>query len=122
MSPPDCHGLRAVDFSAEFECDQIINNRCSIILDVIITDTPVIVTSNADCLFESLNDSFMSTTINIVQAASKVSFSCKIYVKSLVDWNGIFNYLSDLNWPCIYRQDDCITSLRPALLEIIDKR
>ena len=45
----DCHGLKALDFSPESECDQIIHNsthRSGNCLEFIFTDTPGIVAGN----------------------------------------------------------------------------
>ena len=49
VSPTDCHGRRALDFSTESGCDQLIHRSTHIsgnILDLIFTDVPGVVSSN----------------------------------------------------------------------------
>ena len=49
ISQTDCHGLRALDFSSESGCDQIIHgptHRSGNCLDLIFSDTPGVVAGN----------------------------------------------------------------------------
>ena len=51
-----------------------------------------------------------------------ISFSCKIYLKSQADWDGILNDLRELDWPDIYRQVDFVASMNDGFERIIVRR
>ena len=93
VSNTDCHGLRALDFSSE-------SGNC---LDPIFTDTPGVVAGNAGNPIGTSDHCYISAIIKTEHAVPDISFSHKFYLKSQADWDGILNYLSELDWPDIYR-------------------
>ena len=46
----------------------------------------------------------------------------KFYLKSQADWDGILNYLHELDWADIYRQVDYVASMNDAFERIIVRR
>ena len=89
VSPTDCHGLRALDFSSESGCDQIIRrptHRSGNCLDLIFTDTPGIVAGSVGSPIGTSDHSFVSAIIKTEQAAPEICFSRKIYLKSQAGW------------------------------------
>ena len=125
MSNTDCHGLRALDFSSEPGRDQIIHNsthRSGNCLDLIFTDTPGVVAGNVGSPIGTSDCCYISTIIKTDHAVPDISFSCKIYLKSQADWDGILNDLRELDWPDIYRQVDFVASMNNAFEGIIVRR
>ena len=125
VSPTDCHGLRAVDFSTESGCDQLIQrptHRSGNTLDLIFTDVPEVVTSNVGIPIGTSDHSFVSAVIRTEQVVPEVCSSRKIYLKSQGNWDGILRDLSQLNWPHYYHQDHPIEPLSNIIVEILDKR
>ena len=99
VSPTDCHGRRAVDFSTEAGCDQLIQrptHRSGNILDLIFTDVPGVVSSNVGAPIGTSDHTFISATINTEQHVPQVTSSRKIYLKSQGNWRGIKNELLQL--------------------------
>ena len=85
VSPTDCHGLRAIGFSTESGCDQLIQrptHRSGNTLDLIFTDVPGVVTSNVGIPIETSDHSFVSAVIRTEQVVPEVCSSRKIYLKS----------------------------------------
>ena len=62
------------------------------------------------------------TRPKVEHAVPNTSFSCKIYLKSQADWDGILNDLHKLNWPDIYRQVDFVASMNDVFEGIIVRR
>ena len=94
--PTDCHGLRAIDFSTESGCDQLIQrptHRSGNTLDLIFTDVPGVVTSNVGIPIGTS----VSAIIRTGQVVPKVCSSRKINLKSQGNWDGILRDLSQLN-------------------------
>ena len=88
VSPTNCHGLRAIDFSTESGCEQIIRkptHRSGNTLDLLFTDVPVTVTSNVGSPIGTLDHCFASAYIKIEHAVPVISSSRKIYLKSQAD-------------------------------------
>ena len=105
VSPTDCYGLRAIDFSTESGCDQLIQrptHRSGNTLDLIFTDVPGVVTSNVGIPIGTSDHSFVSAVIRTEQVVPEVCSSRKIYLKSQGNWDGILRDLSQLNWPHYY--------------------
>ena len=50
------------------------------------------------------------------------AFSCKIYLKSQADWDGILNDLRELDWPDIYRKVDFIALMNDGFERITVRR
>ena len=118
----DCHGLRALDFSSESGCDQIIHNsthRSGNTLDLIFTDTPGVVAGNVGSPIGTSDHCYVSAIIKTEHTVPDISFSCKIYLKSQADWDGILNELRELDWPDIYRQVDFVASMNDRFERII---
>ena len=125
VSPTNCHGLKAFDFSSEAGCEQLIHkptHRSGNCLDLVFTDVPGVVACNVGTPIGTSDHSYVSLAIKTEQAVPDVSFSRKIYIKSRADWDGILRDLSTVNWPDIYRQVDSITSFNAICTEILDKR
>ena len=125
VSPTDRHGLRALDFSTESGCEQLIQrptHRSGNTLDLIFTDVPGVVTSNVGSPIGTSDHAFISAIIRTEQDVPEVSSSRKIYLKSQGDWDGVGSDLTLLNWPHYYHLDDSIESLSNAFVEIIDRR
>ena len=124
VSPTDCHGRRAIDFSTESGCDQLIQrptHRSGNILDLIFTDVPGVVSGNVGVPIGTSDHTFVSATVKTEQVIPEVVTSRKIYLKSQGNWRGVENDLSNLNWPHFYRLDDAIEPLSAAIEEIIDR-
>ena len=125
VSPTNCHGLKAFDFSSEAGCEQLVHkptHRSGNCLDLVFTDVPGVVGCNVGTPIGTSDHSYVSITIRTEQTVPDVSFSRKIYIKSRADWDGILRDLSVVDWPDIYRQVDSISSLSAICNEIIDKR
>ena len=125
VSPTNCHGLRAQDFSTESGCSQLIQrstHRSGNTLDLIFTDVPGVVSSNVGCPIGTSDHCYISAIIKTEQNIPEISISRKIYLKSQGDWTGVLNDISLLNWSDLYRQDDSIEPLSNAFGEIIDRR
>ena len=125
VSPTDGHGLRALDFSSESGCEQIIHkstHRSGNCLDLLFTDSPGVVAAVVGTPIGTSDHSVISATIKIEQSVPDVSFSRKIYIKSRADWQGISNDLSVVNWPHIYHQPDSVLALNDCIVQIIEKR
>ena len=92
ISQTDYHDLRALDFSSESGCDQIIHNpthRSGNCLDLIFTDTPGLVAGNVGSPVIGTSDHcYVSAIIKTEHAVPDISFFCKIYVKSQPDCDG----------------------------------
>ena len=100
ISQTNCHGFRALDFSSESGCDQIIHNpthRSGNCLDLIFTDTPVVVAGNVGSPIGTSDHCYVSAIIKTEHAEPDMSFSCKIYLKSQADNDGILNALCELD-------------------------
>ena len=124
VSPTDRHGLRAIDFSTEAGCDQLIQrptHRSDNTLDLIFTGVPGVVTSNVGSLIGTSDHTYISTHIRTEQVVPEISSFRKIYLKSQGDRNGIQRDLSQLNCPHFYLQDDFIEPLNNVFVEIIDR-
>ena len=122
ISQTDCHGLRALDFSSESGCDQIIHNpthRLGNCLDLIFTDTSGVVAGNVGSPIRASDHCYVSAIIKTDHAVPDIPFSLKIYLKSLADWDGILNNLRELDWPHIYRQVDFVASMNDGVERII---
>ena len=81
VSPSDCHGLRAIDFSTESGCDQLIQrptHRSGNTLELIFTDVPGVVTRNVGIPIGTSDHSFVSAIIRTEQVVPKVCSSRKI--------------------------------------------
>ena len=125
ISQTDCHGLRALDFSSESGCDQIIRNpthRLGNCLDLIFTDTSGVVAGNVGCPIGTSDHSYVSAIIKAEHAVPDISFSCKIYFKSQADWDGILNDLRELDYPDIYKQVDFVASMNDGFERVIVRR
>ena len=82
VSPTDCHGLRAIDFSTEAGCDQLISrptHRSGNILGLIFTDVPAVVTSNVGSPVGTSDHTYVSAHIRTEQTVPEIS-SRKIYI------------------------------------------
>ena len=124
VSPTNCHGLKAFDFSCQAGCEQLVcrpTHRSGNCLDLVFTDTPGVVACNVGIPVGSSDHCYVSATIRTEQAVPDVSFSRKIYMKSRADWGGILHELSIINWPDVYRQEDSIASFNDICTRIIDK-
>ena len=124
ITQTDCHGLRALDFSSESGCAQIIHNpthRSGNCLDLIFIDTPGVVTGNVGSPIGTSDHCYVSAIIKTEHTVPDISFSRKIYLKSKADWDGILNDLRKLDWPDIYRQADIIVSVNDGFERIIVK-
>ena len=124
QSPTDCHGQRALDFSTESGCDQLIHrstHRSGNTLDLIYTDVPGVVSGNVGVPIGKSDHTFVSAIIKTEQVVPVVSSSRKIYLKSQGNWRGVKSDLSDLDWPQIYHQEDAIEPLNAAIVAIIDR-
>ena len=124
VSPTDCHGLRALDFTSEAGCEQLIHgptHRSGNCLDLIFSDTPGIVTCNIANPIGTSDHSYVSAVIKTEQPVPNVTFSRKIYIKSRADWDGILHELSTTNWPYIYHHADSIGSFSDLCTNVIDK-
>ena len=124
ISPTNCHGLRAFDFSCQAGCEQLVcrpTHRSGNCLDLVFTDTPGVVACNVGIPIGSSDHCYVSATIRTEQAVPDVSFSRKIYMKSRADWGGILHDLSVINWPDVYRQENSIASFNDICTKIIDK-
>ena len=124
VSPTDCHGLRALDFTSEAGCEQLIHgptHRSGNCLDLIFSDTPGIVTCNIANPIGTSDHSYVSAVIKTEQPVPDVTFSRKIYIKSRADWDGILHELSTTNWPYIYHHADSIGSFSDLCTNVIDK-
>lgn len=125
VSPTDCHGLRAIDFSTESGCDQLIHSpthRSGNTLDLIFTDVPGVVTSNVGSPIGTSDHSFVSAVVRTEQVVPQVCSSHKIYLKSQGDWDGILRDLSLLDWPHYFHQSDPIEPLSNVFVEIMNRR
>ena len=124
VSDTDCHGRRALDFSTESGCEQLIQrptHKLGNILDLIFTDVRGVVSSKVGTPIGTSDHTFISALIKTEQAVPEISSSRKVYLKSRANWRGIESDLSRLNWPYYYRLDDGIEPLSVAMLNIIDK-
>ena len=75
VSPTDCHGLRAIDFSTESGCDLLIQrptHRSGNAIDLIFTDVPGVVTSNVGIPIGTSDHSFVSAVIRTEQVVPEV--------------------------------------------------
>ena len=125
ISQTDCHGLRALDFSSESGCDQIIHSpthRSGNCLDLIFTDTPGVVAGNVGSPVGTSDHSYVSAVIKTEHAVPDISFSRKIYLKLQADWVGILSDLRELDWPDIYRQVDFVAPMNDGFERIIVRR
>ena len=125
VSPTNCHGLKAFDFSSEAGCEQLVQkptHRSGNCLDLVFTDVPGVVGCNVGTPIGTSDHSYVSVTIRTEQTVPDVSFSRKIYIKSRADWNGILQELSTVDWPDIYHQVDSISSFNATCTEVLDKR
>ena len=117
--------LRALDFSLESGCDQIIYNSTHTsgnCLDLIFTDTPGVVAGNVGSPIGTSDHCYVSAIIKAEHAVPDISFSHKIYLISQADWDGILNNLHELDWPDIYRQVDFVASMNDAFEWIIARQ
>ena len=124
VSPTDHHGLRAIDFSTESGCDQLIQrptHRSGSTLYLIFTDVPGVITSNVGSPVGTSDHTYISAHTRTKQVVPEIPSSRKIYLKSQGDWNGVQSDLSQLNWPHFYCQDDSIEPLNNVFVEIIDR-
>ena len=106
ISQTYCHGLRALDFSSESGCDQIIHNpthRLGNYFGLIFSDTPGVVVGSVGSPIGTSDHCYISAMIKTEHTVPDISFSHKIYLKSQADWDGILNDLQELDWPDIYR-------------------
>ena len=75
VSNTDCHGLRALDFSSESGCDQIIHNsthRSGNCLDLIFTDTPGVVAGNVGSPIGTSDHCYVSAIIKTEHAVPDI--------------------------------------------------
>ena len=122
ISQTDCHGLRALDFSSESGCDQIIHSpthRSCNYLDLIFTVTPGVVAGNVGSPVGTSDHCYVSAIIKTEHVVPDISFSCKLYLKSQADWDGILNDLRELYWPDNYRQVDFVASMNDGFERIV---
>ena len=106
ISQTDCHSIRALDFSSESGCDQIIHNpthRSGNCLDLIFTDTFGVVAGNVGSPIGTSDHCYVSAIIKTEHSVPQISFLYKIYLKSQADWDGILDDLHELDLPDIYR-------------------
>ena len=92
VSNTDCHGLRALDFSSDSGCGQIIHNSThwsGDCLDLTFTDTPGVVAGNVVSPIGTSGHYYVSAIIKTEHAEPDISFSRKLYLKSQADCNGI---------------------------------
>ena len=85
VSPTNCHGLRAQDFSSESGCSQLIQrptHRSGNTLDLIFTDVPGVVFSNVGHPIGTSDHSFISAIIKTEQEVPELCSSHEIYLKS----------------------------------------
>ena len=85
ISQNDCHGLKALDFSAESGCDQIIHNPTHRLgspncLDLIFADTPGVVAGNVGSPIGNSDHCYVSAIIKTEHSMPDISFSRKIYL------------------------------------------
>ena len=124
ISPTDIHGIRALDFTSETGCDQLVEgstHRSGNCLDLLFSDTPGVVSCRVGGPIGTSDHSYISAVIKTEQTVPDVSFSRKIHLKSRADWEGILRELSMLDWPHIYRQPDSIGYLNNICNDIIDR-
>ena len=113
VSPSNCHGLGAIGFSTESGGEQLIcglTHSSGYTLDQLFTDAPATATSNVGSPIRASDHRFVSAYIRIKQTFPDMSSSRMIYLKSQADWNGVSSDVSYINWPHLYRQDDCIVA------------
>lgn len=125
ISPTDRHGLRALDFASESGCEQIINeatHRSGNCLDLVYTDSPGVITSKVGSPVGTSDHALISLVVKTEQPVPDISYSCKIYMKSQADWNGILHDLLCLNWSQLYNSVDPVVPLNENLVNIIDRR
>ena len=94
VSPTDGHGLRALDFSSESGCEQIIHkptHRCGNCLDLLFTDSLGDVAASVGTPIGIFDHSAICVTIKTEQAVLNVSSSRKIHIKSQADWTWPLN-------------------------------
>ena len=75
ISQTDCHGLRALDFSSESGCDQIIHSpthRSVNCLDLIFTDTPGVVAGNVGSPVGTFDHCYVSAIIKTEHAVPDI--------------------------------------------------
>ena len=78
ISQTDCHGLRALDFSSESGCDQVIHNpthrsgNCS---ELVFTDTPGVVAGNVGSPIGTSDDSYVSAITKTEHTVTDIIFS-----------------------------------------------
>ena len=101
------YGLRALDYSSESGCEQII--------------FPGVVATSIGTPIGTSDHSAVCATIKTEQAVPDVSFSRKIFIKSRTDWHGISTDLSNVDWPHIYHLPDSVSALNNYIIDIFNK-
>ena len=121
--PTDGHGFRALDFSSESGCEQIIRKRTNgsdNCLDLLFTDSPGAVAAFVGTPIGTSGHSAICATIKTEQAVPDGSFSRKFFNKSWADLLGISTDLSNVDWPYIYHLSDSVSALDNCFFDMIN--
>ena len=123
VSPADGHGLRALDFSSECGCEQIIRKptQRSNCLELLFTDSPGVVAASVGTPVGTSDHFAICVTIKTEHAVLDVSFSRKIFIVSRADWHGISTDLSNVDWPHIYHLPDFVSALSDCIAIMIKR-
>ena len=125
VSQTDHHGIAALDFATVSGCEQLIQgatHRSGNCLDLLLTDSPGVVTARIGSPIGTSDHCFVSAVIKVDQSVPDISFTRRVLLKSRADWNGIHEDLSQLDWPTIYRHDNVVDCLNSHLTPIIERR
>ena len=125
VSQTNPHGIAALDFSTVSGCEQLIQgatHRSGNCLDLLLTDSPGVVTARIGSPIGTSDHCFVSAVIKLDQRVPDISFTRKVFLKSRADWDGIHEDLFQLDWPAIYRHDNVVDCLNQYLTPIIERR
>ena len=124
-SDTDAHGRAAFDFASLSGTDQIISEPTHILgncLDLVFTDVRGLVVSSVGAPIGKSDHFSISCNLKVVQSISNITISQKVYIKSQANWDAITADLTRICWSQIYNDNDPISVLNSALIDIIDRR
>ena len=118
VSLTDCPGIAALNFAYLFSCIQLINNQHINCLDLLLT----VVSGVLDHILGDSDHSSISFSVKMNFKIPNISFSCKVYFKSRVDWPCVGNDLLNHNRNVVYKSPNPVSELIKVITSLIDRR
>ena len=124
LSPTNQYGVAAYDFSCVSGCDQLVDGPTHIsgnCLDLVMTDTPGIVTTTINSPIGSSDHNSLSIKLDLNFPIPNIEMSRRILLKSQVNWDHVRDNIASLDWSSIRRSVCPIEALNSSLTDIISR-